>query len=116
MIKKIIINVIFFNCLVHFFGCTSKSIEYGTIGAFAGAALGSTMGHKSNAFAMTQGAIVGGAIGGAIGSSSEYSNSSSYGNKQLIVICPTCDIHVDVSDFPAHSTVECPKCLTHFTY
>ncbi|EKD26349.1 MAG: hypothetical protein ACD_79C01243G0006 [uncultured bacterium] len=102
-----------------FSGCTTGNYVAG--GAVAGGAIGSVVGSQHGVTHGAQGALIGAAVGalaGGIIASEEQRESAVYpkARETLIVICPTCESRIDVSDFPNHSTVACPNCSTHFTY
>lgn len=101
-------------------GCTETQ-QYGAGGAAMGAAAGAIIGNQSGAGARDKGALIGAIIGGlggtALGQKKEMdSQRPQGGSQQVIAVCPSCNSKVDVTGFPAHSTVECPNCHSKFTY
>jgi hypothetical protein len=101
-------------------GCTQTQ-QMGAGGAALGAATGAIIGNQSGAGARDKGvligAIVGGLAGTALGQKKEIDGTrSGGGSQQVVAVCPSCNSKVDVTGFPAHSTVECPNCRSKFTY
>ncbi|HRZ86552.1 MAG TPA: glycine zipper domain-containing protein [bacterium] len=109
-------------------GCTA--LEGTLAGAGLGAGTGAIVGSAShNAGAGTAiGAGIGALTGLLVGSTLENQQKQIDAQKpvvvavpsgpagQVVVGCPQCAQHVDVSDFAAGSKVRCPVCNTIFTF
>ena len=102
-------------------GCTDTQQGAGG-GALLGAAAGAIIGNQHSSSHRDKGVLIGAAVGAlagtAIGQASDMKKSQSGRSapEQVIAICPSCDSRVDVSDFPAGSTVQCPNCRSQFKF
>ena len=102
-------------------GCTDTQQGAGG-GALLGAAAGAIIGNQHSSSHRDKGVLIGAAVGAlagtAIGQASDMKKAQSGGgaSEQVIAICPSCDSRVDVSDFPAGSTVQCPNCRSQFKF
>ena len=98
-------------------GCT-RTAQYAATGALAGSAAGAVIGNRHSASHRDKGALAGAALGALAGTAAANETGAYPGSQtgQLLVLCPGCGVHVDVTGFPDHSTVACPNCQCHFTY
>lgn len=134
--KKIITVITILTCFPLLAGCNALSgtLAGGGIGAGTGAIIGSA---TDNAGAGTAiGAGIGALTGLLVGSAMEQQQKQAAAapppvvvtqapasppptipaGGQVIVACPRCSQHVDVSGFEGGSRVKCPVCNTIFTF
>jgi outer membrane lipoprotein SlyB len=97
-------------------GCTPTQ-QFAGGGALAGGAAGAIIGNQSGNRdkGLLIGTVVGALAGAALGQRKELNEGESNAEQQ-IAICPSCNSRVDVTGFPAHSTVACPNCKSQFTF
>lgn len=123
-ITSILLLISFFPVLA---GCDALSgtLVGGGVGAGTGAIVGSASGHAGAGTAI--GAGIGALTGLLVGSAFEQQQKTTVvvpatvvaapaAQGQVIVACPKCAQHVDVSGFAPGSKVRCPVCNTIFTF
>lgn len=117
--KKLLLMVILPTFL--YTGCTDTQKGAGG-GALLGAAAGAIIGNQHSSSHRDKGVLIGAAVGAlagtAVGQASDMKKAQNggSGSQQVIAVCPSCDSRVDVTDFPAGSTVQCPNCKSQFKF